>query len=154
MKRLTLCGLVFALAMASGLAGCGIFERPVSEQRNDAISDYDVGRFEQAESKLKRITENHPGDALSFYYLGRVKESQNQYEWARIYYTDALTYDPKMTAARRQLDQLLKKAPGLVSPEQPLPKTEDLPEPPTPTPKAKSIPMPPPLPGAPPASDE
>ena len=87
MKRSAVWGAILLFA----LAGCG----PSREElRNQAISEFQVGKLDSAKSHLKEIVDRYPGDSVSLYYLGRVCHAEGRLEWALFYYQCALTEDP------------------------------------------------------------
>lgn len=103
MMRLTLCGLV-ALVV---LSGCG---PSTQSRRNDAISKFQVGQFEPAKTEFKALTDRNPGDAESYYYLGRIYHCQGQLEFAIFNYQSALTADSSHAEARLWLDRAVKES--------------------------------------------
>ncbi len=103
MNRLTVCGLL-TLAMVSG---CG---PSLEKQRSLAISNYQVGRFDEAAIQLNQIVDRHPADSASYLYLARIYRAQKQYEQAMYNYQRALTADASNSIARRELEQTRSEA--------------------------------------------
>jgi len=80
-----LCGVVLA-----GLSGCVT----IQQQRSEAISAYQVGDFERAETLFEGVVKRSPIDAESWYYRGAIAHAQKKYEMAMFWYEQSLRADP------------------------------------------------------------
>jgi len=111
MKRVTLCGLATILLAGATLltvSGCG---GPTPEQlRTKAISEYQVGKLEEARDLFRQVLWTEPADADSLFYLGRICYSQGEYAKAMYYYQSCLDVQPSNEAARRGLAEAKQAA--------------------------------------------
>jgi tetratricopeptide (TPR) repeat protein len=96
MKRLALCGL----CVMTMLAGCGT---STDELRSQGISGFQVGHLDKAKTLFQLVLDRRPGDAESYYYLGRIAHAQGDPMMAMYYYQSSIDADPAHQEARRWL---------------------------------------------------
>lgn len=82
------------------LAGCA--PSPV-ELRTQGISEFQLGRTEEAQKLLQQTLDLTPSDPEALYYMGRINHVQGFYEQAFYYYQCALDVDPSFEPARKWL---------------------------------------------------
>jgi len=93
------CGLV----LAGVLTGCG---PSVDEVRGQAISQYQVGHYPEAENLFNQVLQRRPIDAESWYYLGRIAHAEKWYIRAMQCYEQSLRADPGYRPAQTALEQV------------------------------------------------
>jgi len=93
-----LCGAV----LASVLGGCVT----VQQQRNDAISAYQVGDYERSEALFNSVLLRKPIDAASYYYLGAIAHAKKQYVRAMQMYEQSLRARPAYQPALIGMEQV------------------------------------------------
>ncbi len=98
MKTWTLAGLCAVLVLAS--SGCA---PSASELRERAVAEFQLGHTDQAQQLLERALDKKPFDAVSLFYMGRIKHVGGFFEQAMHYYQMALKMDPSLTEARKWL---------------------------------------------------
>ena len=96
MRHLAFCGM-FAAAF---LVGCGPSAGRLSDK---GISEFQVGRLDQAEQSLQQALDLNPSLPEALYYMGRVSHARGYYEKAVYYYQQCLDSDPRYTQANRWL---------------------------------------------------
>ena len=93
-----LCGVV----LASVLGGCVT----VGQQRSEAISAYQVGDYERAEALFEGVLQREPIDAVSYYYLGAIAQSQRKYVRAMQMYEQSLRAQPSNLPAQNGIEDV------------------------------------------------
>jgi len=91
-------GLSAVLVLAS--SGCA---PSASELRERAVAEFQLGHTDQAQQLLERALDKKPFDAVSLFYMGRIKHAEGFFEQAMHYYQMALKMDPSLTEARKWL---------------------------------------------------
>lgn len=82
------------------LAGCA---PSAAELRERAVSEFQVQNMPEAQTLLERALDKSPFDAVSLFYMGRIKHVQGNYEQAMSYYQRAMKMDPSLAEARTWL---------------------------------------------------
>lgn len=100
LNMLALLGLIF-------LAGCG---PSLVQQRNEGLASLNAADNVKAQKQFQIIADRYPGDAMTFFYLGRSYHAQGQYEMAIFEYQNALTINPGLTEASQWLDRAIKES--------------------------------------------
>ena len=103
MKYRALFGLC---VMTAGMIGCA----PSAEElRKQAISEFQLGRLEPAEKLFQQTLDAYAGDAVAYYYLGRIHYTQGRYEQAFFDFQNAAAVDTSMESARRWMLEAREK---------------------------------------------
>lgn len=97
MKIWTVAGLGAILVL---MAGCA---PSAAELRERAVAEFQLGNTEQAQQLLDRSLDKEPFNALSLFYMGRIKHVGGFYEQAMHFYQKALIMDPGLEEARKWL---------------------------------------------------
>ena len=97
------------LAAGTALAapGCGPTRRQLIEQ---GITDFQVGRLDQAENKLSQALEKRFTDADALFFMGRICQVRGRHERAIYYYQCCLDVAPGYDAAKKHLAEARQQA--------------------------------------------
>ncbi|MGC9455384.1 MAG: tetratricopeptide repeat protein [Phycisphaerae bacterium] len=82
------------------MLGCG---PSVTEIRDQAVAQYQLGHIEQAEMNLREVLDERPYDAEALYYMGRIQQDMGRPTRAIYYYQCCLDVDPSHEMARMWL---------------------------------------------------
>jgi len=102
MKRLAL-GLI---SMAVLVAGC---EPTSAELRSKGISEFQLGRHEEARKLFEQLLDRRPSDPDGLYYMGNICAVEGKYEMAAYYYRCCIDADPAYESARQELNHVNAK---------------------------------------------
>lgn len=97
---------LFGLVLAGVLNGCG---PSADEIRTQAISQYQIGHYDEAENLFEQVRQRRPMDPDSWYYLGKIAQEKNWYARAIHCYEQAIAADPSFKAPKAQLELIKKK---------------------------------------------
>ncbi len=89
------------------LAGCGTSPRKMIDE---GIEDFQLGRFDPAEAKIRSGLGAEPGNVDGLFYLGRILQLRGRYERAIYYYRLCLDMAPGYRGARKFLAQAQQEA--------------------------------------------
>ena len=107
MTRIAL--LAFTVVVAgAGLSGCRgrSFEKLIGE----GIADFQIGKLDDAATKLERGLAGRPHHADGLFYMGQLHHARGQVGRAVFYYQCCLDIAPGYPGARKRLAQAQKQA--------------------------------------------
>ncbi|MFW6133540.1 MAG: hypothetical protein ACOC8F_06545 [Planctomycetota bacterium] len=102
MRNALCAGLCIGLAGLAVGSGCSL---EAWKLRREGIAAFQVGKLDEARSKLAESIEREPNDARACYYLGRTLHAQGYQEDALYYYQCCLQREPAHAEARRWLNK-------------------------------------------------
>ncbi len=96
-------GMTWAMGVGLLAAVAGGCNQEARDLRERGITEFQVGRVEDAQALLNEALEHDAGDAEALYYLGRILHREGLYEQAVFYYQSCLQVRPGHPVARRWL---------------------------------------------------
>ena len=99
--------ILTASVLLAILPGCGPSTHDLLKQ---GISQFQTGHPDKAQEILTEVLSREPSNPDALFYMGKIAQSQGQYERAIYYYQCCLDADPSYVEAARLLAQAIKSA--------------------------------------------
>jgi len=102
MRHLAWLPICVVLATLAGACAPGPGENSI-QNRNEAISLFQVGKIAKAKAMLDRSLSWNPADPEALYYMGRIACTEQEWEKAIGYFDQCLNADPAFPTAKQWL---------------------------------------------------
>lgn len=91
------------MAMALLVGGCSDADQNSITNRNNAISEFQVGHVAEAKAMFERSLSWRPADPEALYYMGRIACVEQEWEIAIYYFQCCIDAAPSFPTARQWL---------------------------------------------------